>query len=52
MDNKEYKRKSVYVLEEDHKKLRSKLALAGKSVSEWFRELTKKFLGEETKKRG
>lgn len=34
----------VYVESDDYKKLKSKLALAGQSVSGWFREVTKRFV--------
>jgi hypothetical protein len=34
----------VYIPEEDHKRLKSRLALMGQNVSEWVREKIKIFL--------
>lgn len=38
------KRLVVYIDEDDHKKLKSKLALLGKDISSWIREIIKLFL--------
>jgi len=38
------KRLVVYIDEEDHKKLKSKLALLGKDISSWIREVIRLFL--------
>jgi hypothetical protein len=39
------KRVVLYLSEDDYRKLRAKLILIGKSVSGWFREVVKKYLG-------
>ena len=42
------KRVTIYVPEEDYNKLRAKLILKGiYSISEWVRNIIKKFLAEE-----
>lgn len=38
------KRVTVYLSEDEHRQLRAKLILLGKTVSGWFREQIKKFL--------
>ena len=40
------KRAVVYIDEKEYKELKSKLALLGKSVSGWFREVVKKMIKE------
>ena len=40
------KRKSIYVDEEKHKKMKAVLILEGKSLSEWVREEMDKFLAK------
>lgn len=41
------KRVVIYMNEDEHKKVKSKLALMGLSVSEWFRRLVKEFVDGE-----
>ena len=41
---KKQKRITVYLPEDDYRKLRSQLILQGKSASQWIREQIKKFL--------
>lgn len=43
---KTQKRVVIYIPEEDYRRLRSKLILIGKTVSEWFRQLVKSFLAD------
>lgn len=38
------KRVVIYLPEEDYKTLKSALSLQGKTVSGWFREMTKQYL--------
>ena len=38
------KRVVVYLPEEQYRKLKAKLSILGKTVSGWFRELTKRLL--------
>lgn len=40
------KRVVVYIPEDDYRKLRAKLILLGKTVSQWVRELVKEFIDE------
>jgi len=42
------KRVVVYFPEGQHQRLRAKLLLLGKTVSQWFREKAKEFLRENT----
>ena len=39
-----HKRIVVYVPDEDYKRLRAKLILVGKSVSQWFRDVIRRYL--------
>lgn len=41
------KRVSVYLDEEDYKRLRARLILRGKSVSGWLRGVIKEFIEDE-----
>jgi hypothetical protein len=41
-------RVTAYLPEDQARKLRAKLALEGKTVSQWFRELVRKFLTKES----
>ena len=41
---KEQKRVVIYISEETHRKLKSKLALMGETVSGWFRKQVKELL--------
>lgn len=43
----EQKRVVVYIPDQDHRQLRSKLALKGLSVSEWVRTAVKEYLDKE-----
>ena len=43
------KRVVVYVPEEDYKKLRASLILAGESVSQWFRDVIRRYLRAQSK---
>ena len=43
---KEQKRVTVYMDEEKHRRAKSKLALLGKTLSGWIRELVDKLLEE------
>ena len=39
---------AIYIPEQDHRRLKSRLALMGQSVSEWVRGKIKIFLNQET----
>lgn len=39
-------RVSLFVNKEDYRRLKAKLALMGKSISGWFREIIKEFIEE------
>lgn len=41
------KRVVVYIDEEQHRKLKAKLALLGESLSGWFRKVVRDFLKDE-----